>query len=172
MDSEFENKSPEEDGEAVLDMPQENVEQNKEQPVYTDPNAVYRQPSHGNYNYGDPNAGYGAGQQQNTYYGTGSPNQQSGPNQDPSQNPNQTYYTPQQNHVDESPLSLGEWLLTLLIGMVPCFGLIVYCIWAFGSGGNVNRKNFCRAYLIVNVIAFVIVMFFFVIAAVGIGLAY
>lgn len=59
---------------------------------------------------------------------------------------------------DRSPLSMGEWLLTLLIAMVPCIGLVVYLVWAFDHSGNVNRKNFCRAYLILHVISIVLVM--------------
>lgn len=58
---------------------------------------------------------------------------------------------------DTSPLSMGEWLLTLLIAMVPCIGLIVYLVWAFDRSGNVNRKNFCRAYLILQVISVALV---------------
>jgi len=46
-------------------------------------------------------------------------------------------------------MSMGDWLLTILAGMIPCAGIILYIVWAFGSTGNVNRRNFCRAQLIV-----------------------
>lgn len=44
-------------------------------------------------------------------------------------------------------MTMGNWLLTLLVLMIPCVNLIMCCVWGFGSG-NENRKNFCRAYLI------------------------
>ena len=58
---------------------------------------------------------------------------------------NQDHY----QDMDTSPMSMGDWLLTILAGMIPCAGIILYIVWAFGSTGNVNRRNFCRAQLIV-----------------------
>ena len=54
--------------------------------------------------------------------------------------------------MDQKPLSMGEWILTILVMMIPCVGLILYLIWAFGKTGNVNRRNYCRAYLIIYVV--------------------
>lgn len=53
---------------------------------------------------------------------------------------------------DNKVLSVGEWLLTILATLVPCVGLILYFIWAFGKEGNLNRRNYCRAWLIYWVI--------------------
>lgn len=76
-------------------------------------------------------------EQQNTYeYNTNY-------NYTPSQN-----YDPQDNHV----MSVGQWLLVILATMIPCVGLILYLVWAFSNGGNQNRKNYCRAWLIYFVI--------------------
>lgn len=69
-------------------------------------------------------------------------------------------YEKQMNQFDMGPLSMGEWLLTILIGMVPCLGLVVYCVWAFGSSGNLNRRNYCRAYLIMQVIGIALGLIF------------
>lgn len=69
--------------------------------------------------------------------------------------------------MDLSPLSTGEWLLTMIVGIIPCAGLILYIIWAFGNSGNLNRRNYCRASLILQVISYVLVIFFVIIAAIG-----
>lgn len=57
---------------------------------------------------------------------------------------------------DESPMSVGDWMITILILAIPLVNLIMYLVWAFSSSGNLNRKNFCRASLIWLCIFFVI----------------
>ena len=74
--------------------------------------------------------------------------------------------------MDLSPLSTGEWILTLIVGIIPCAGLILYIIWAFGNSGNLNRRNYCRASLILQVISYVLVVFFILIVVVGGGISY
>ena len=62
------------------------------------------------------------------------------------------YQQPIQNQVhelDQSPMSMGSWVLTILVMFIPCAGIILYLIWAFGKNGNVNRRNYCRAYLVI-----------------------
>lgn len=49
---------------------------------------------------------------------------------------------------DTSVMSMGDWLITLLAMLIPCAGIILYLVWAFGKNGNANRRNYCRAYLI------------------------
>jgi len=48
---------------------------------------------------------------------------------------------------DTRVMSTGEWVVTLLIMMIPCVNIIMLFVWGFGNG-NVNRRNYCRAYLI------------------------
>jgi hypothetical protein len=57
-------------------------------------------------------------------------------------------------------LSTVEWIGTLIVLIVPLVGLIVYFVWAFGSGGNLNRRNFCRAALIMTAISIVLGLIF------------
>ena len=86
-------------------------------------------------------------------------------------NSQNSYQTPPKQ-MDLSPLSTGEWLLTLIVGIIPCAGLILYIIWAFGNSGNLNRRNYCRASLILQVISYVLVVFFILIVVVGGGISY
>ena len=48
---------------------------------------------------------------------------------------------------DTSVMTTGQWVLTTFLLALPCVGLILAFVWAFGSG-NVNRKNYSRAWLI------------------------
>ena len=61
----------------------------------------------------------------------------------------------------ERPLSMGEWLVTLLIlTFVPCVNIVMMFVWGFGNG-NVNRKRFCQAYLIIWAIMVVLMIILF-----------
>jgi len=50
---------------------------------------------------------------------------------------------------DTSVMSVKDWLFMWLIFIIPCVNIVMVFVWAFGSGGNLNRRNYCRAYLIV-----------------------
>ena len=66
----------------------------------------------------------------------------------------------QQQVMDTSPLSMGDWILTILASFIPCAGIILYFFWAFNKNGNVNRRNFCRAQLIImGAILFIYIVF-------------
>jgi len=44
-------------------------------------------------------------------------------------------------------ISTSGWLLNLIVLIIPIVGLVVYIVWAFGNG-NLNRRNYARATLI------------------------
>ncbi len=65
---------------------------------------------------------------------------------------------------DTSPLSTGGFIGTMLaISLLPIVGFILMLVWAFSSSGNVNRRNFCRASLILGLIAVAIAVIFTII---------
>ena len=64
-------------------------------------------------------------------------------------------YDNYQGDPNQEVMSVGSWLITLLILAIPCVNIVMYFIWAFGNG-NENRKNFCRAGLIFILIAVVL----------------
>lgn len=176
MDEKLENQTPENETESN---------------IYRDPNegAVYKEikteepkeQSAASYTYGEPGpkqeneqseAGRGYTNPQNNQYNGQYNNQynnQYGNQYNAYNNAynNANYQAPE---MDNSPLSMGEWLLTLLVAMIPCAGLILYIVWAFSKSGNLNRRNFCRAYLIVEVIAFVLIFIFIIFMAVAAGI--
>jgi hypothetical protein len=64
---------------------------------------------------------------------------------------------------DTSPMSVKDWFITLLILAIPMVNLVMYLVWAFGSYGNLNRRNFCRAGLLMFALAVGIFLIFSII---------
>jgi hypothetical protein len=60
-------------------------------------------------------------------------------------------------------VSIGEWMVTLLITFLPLIGLIMLFVWAFGDGTNPSKKNWAIATLIWFAISIVLAILFFVI---------
>lgn len=60
-------------------------------------------------------------------------------------------------------MSIGDWIITLLIMCIPFVNLIMILVWAFSGNSNPNRANFCKANLILMAIG---VVFWFIIIAV------
>ena len=52
-------------------------------------------------------------------------------------------------------LSTVEWLGTLFVLIIPIVGIVLYFVWAFGSG-NLNRRNYCRASLLLMAISLLV----------------
>ncbi len=50
----------------------------------------------------------------------------------------------------------GEWIVTMLITMIPIVGFIMLFVWAFGGNANPSKANFAKAALIFTVIVFVL----------------
>jgi len=69
------------------------------------------------------------------------------------------------NPIDAQPMSVKDWVLTLIILALPVINLVMLLVWAFGSTGNINRKNYCLASLIMIAIAMALSLCFFVLAA-------
>ena len=55
--------------------------------------------------------------------------------------------TPQFEDPKTKPLTVGNYLLMMLLQIIPIVGLVMLFVWAFGDE-NINRKNYARAMLI------------------------
>ena len=51
-----------------------------------------------------------------------------------------------------APLGVSDFLVMRIVSMIPLIGLIMLLIWAFSPTDNENRRNFCRAELILYVL--------------------
>ncbi|MDR1537008.1 MAG: hypothetical protein LBU32_03260 [Clostridiales bacterium] len=58
----------------------------------------------------------------------------------------------------KSVMSVGQWLITLLVSFVPCVGIIVYIVWAFDDK-NLTRRNFIRANFTIGAVISVLTFF-------------
>ena len=56
-------------------------------------------------------------------------------------------------------MSTKDWVITLLIRIIPIVGLVMIIVWAFGSGENPNKQNWAKAMLIMIAIAFSVIFF-------------
>ena len=58
---------------------------------------------------------------------------------------------------NQKPMSVKDWLITLLLMAIPVVGIVMLFIYAFGNGENINKKNWAKAQLIM--IAIIIGLF-------------
>ncbi|MBQ3567304.1 MAG: hypothetical protein IJA25_00040 [Anaerotignum sp.] len=49
-------------------------------------------------------------------------------------------------------LSMGDYLLMLILLAIPVVNFIVCILWIISGNGNPNRKNFAKAWLIISVV--------------------
>lgn len=77
------------------------------------------------------------------------------------------------DYEDSRPMTVGDWMLTLLVLAIPCVNLVMYLYWAFSGTGNVNRQNFCKAsilwFLIIVGIWICSMIFFGIVRLVAVG---
>ncbi len=57
-------------------------------------------------------------------------------------------------------VTLGQWIVTLMVLAIPLVGFVMMLVWAFSNGTNPNKANLCKAYLIMTVVAIVCFMLF------------
>lgn len=73
------------------------------------------------------------------------------------QNYNQNY---NQAMGDSSVMSVGSWIITFIIFAIPFVGIVMMFIWAFGSSGNLNRRNYARASLLISLVMLILGIIF------------
>lgn len=62
--------------------------------------------------------------------------------------------------VDNSVMTIKDWLITMLITAIPLVGIVMLFVWAFSDGTNVNKSNYAKATLIWFVIVAIISIIF------------
>lgn len=64
---------------------------------------------------------------------------------------------PNQNN---SIVTLGDWVVTILLLAIPIVNIVMLCVWAFGSTAPISKKNFAKAQLIFMGIGIVLLILF------------
>lgn len=62
--------------------------------------------------------------------------------------------TPQE--FQKPPLSLGDWIINVIVTKLPLIGFIMLIVWAVDKDTEPNKANWAKAELIVKLIGFVI----------------
>ena len=68
--------------------------------------------------------------------------------------------TPAAKGYDTSPMSVGDWVVTMILLAIPVVGLVMLIYWIVSSTGNVNRRNYCLASLVIAAIIIVLAIIF------------
>jgi hypothetical protein len=61
-----------------------------------------------------------------------------------------------QVQTNEAPISLGNWILTLIVLAIPLVNVIMLFVWGFSAGTPISKRIFCRAEL--SLLAIVVVL--------------
>ncbi len=56
----------------------------------------------------------------------------------------------------EEPISVGEWLVSMLLMMIPCVNIVLMFVWAFSSSVPKSKSNYFKAALIMGAISLVL----------------
>ena len=68
----------------------------------------------------------------------------------------------------EEPISMGEWLVTMLLMLSPCVNIVLMFVWAFSSKEKKSKSNYFKAALIFA--AIVLVLYIILIAIFGVAI--
>jgi len=60
----------------------------------------------------------------------------------------------------QSPVTVGDWVVTLIILAIPLVNLIMLIVWAFSSSTPKSKSNFAKASLIMMLIGLVLMLIF------------
>lgn len=63
-------------------------------------------------------------------------------------------------YADDRPLSIGNYIVLMIVGAIPVVGIIMMLIWAFSRNTNTNRQNYARAMLIMMAVAIILSIIF------------
>jgi len=59
--------------------------------------------------------------------------------------------------INDSPMTLGDWIITFLLLAIPIVNIVLLFVWALGKDANKSKKTYCQAELIV--LGFVLVLY-------------
>jgi len=66
----------------------------------------------------------------------------------------------------EKPVSIGDWVLTLIVLGLPILNVILYIYWALSDSTPLSKKNYCRACILIFAIVVAASVMFAILAAV------
>jgi hypothetical protein len=61
------------------------------------------------------------------------------------------------NYNENRPVTMGNWMITLLVLAIPLVNIVMLFYWAFTSSTNPSKRSYCQAMLMFALIALGIV---------------
>lgn len=68
--------------------------------------------------------------------------------------------TLEQTQKNQSVVSIGDWIVTMILMCIPLVNFIMLLVWAFSSSTPVSKANWAKASLIFMIIGIVFVILF------------
>ena len=68
---------------------------------------------------------------------------------------NQPYYGAPAGNQSQT-MSVGDWIVTMIISFIPLVGIIMLLVWAFGSNTPPSKANWAKALLIFSLVFMVL----------------
>lgn len=65
-----------------------------------------------------------------------------------------------QNYSNNNVVSVGEWVVTIILLAIPVINLILLFVWGFSDSTPLSKKNYARASLILTAVALVLSILF------------
>lgn len=76
------------------------------------------------------------------------------------------------SHENRAVVSIGDWIVTMILMAIPLVNFIMLLVWAFSSSTPKSKSNWAKASLIFMVVSIVLVIIFWgSIAALMVGAA-
>ncbi len=61
-------------------------------------------------------------------------------------------------NTENEVVSVGDWVVSMLLMCIPIVNLILLCVWAFGSDAPMSKKNWAKAQLIWLLIGIILII--------------
>ncbi len=74
---------------------------------------------------------------------------------------------PVNNNELEEPVSMGEWMISMLLMCIPCVNIVLMFVWAFGSSAKKSKSNYFKASLVWTGIGIVLWILMMILMSVG-----
>ncbi|MFQ3213568.1 MAG: uncharacterized membrane protein YjfL (UPF0719 family) [Marivirga sp.] len=71
-------------------------------------------------------------------------------------------------NIKDQPVSVGDWVITYLITLIPLVGFVMLFVWAFGSNTKISKANWAKAALLLFVISLALGILVSIVFGVGI----
>ena len=69
--------------------------------------------------------------------------------------------------VNPPPVSVKDWLVTILVMIIPVVNIIMMLVWAFSRSTNPSKSNYFKAQLLLFVVGLVLWLVLFVFLGIG-----